>query len=291
VQRRVQKLVEAGFLSRPTRRQYRTQPIPQAVVWVGWRGILYIAEQNGVRVDPPKNPHSPHQLKRLARELRKHDINWVWQPRWGKLDHDLKVIDFRLAVMEALEEVPDLTLKKWINETVFRADMDEVAYFVADKNGKPEEKKRGVIPDSAFMLANEERRRQNKAFLAIHLLELDMATHSNPSFGRDKVAPYVAYISSPEYRKRFGSNSGRWLVVTTGQRRMRNLMEQTERVAGDAASFFYFTTLDEVEKGNVLVDPIWWQVGVSEPASLFSLRKAGGSAELPRPGAAHAVHP
>ena len=83
------------------------------------------------------------------------------------------------------------------------------------------------------------------------------------------MAPGLAYIRSREYKARFGDNSGRWLVVTTGERRMRNLMRQTRRVAGDGAGIFLFTTFDQVESGNILIDRVWRQVGREETVSLM----------------------
>lgn len=274
VQRRVQKLCEAGYLARPTRHQYRTKPIPQAIVWLGWRGILHLAEQGGVLVKPPSNPQSEYQLKDLAETLRKHGFHWAWRPRWGKVAHDLRVIDFRLAVKEAVKKEPELALEEWLSESIFRSDMDVVTFTTWGKGGEAREEERGVVPDAVFAITDEKPRRRGEPFLARHLLELDMASHSNPSFGRDKVAPYTAYIGSPQYRKRFDSNSGRWLVVTTGRRRMRNLMRQTRRrVVGRLAEIFYFTVFDDVEVGNVLMDPIWWRVDSSEPVALFPSKR------------------
>jgi hypothetical protein len=101
------------------------------------------------------------------------------------------------------------------------------------------------------------------------LLELDNSTHANERFGREKVAPGLAYIKSGEYKARFGANSGRWLVVTTGERRMTNLMRQTHQVAGRGAKVFLFTTFDQLENGNILTDPVWYQVGSEKPMSLL----------------------
>ena len=101
------------------------------------------------------------------------------------------------------------------------------------------------------------------------LLEVDNATHSNRRFGREKVAPGLAYIMTPEFRARFGDNSGQWLVVTTGKQRLRNLMRQTYQVAGSSAGVFQFTTFHQLQTPSVLVDPIWWQVGKDAPVALF----------------------
>ena len=271
VQKRVQKLCAEDYLARPSRRQYRTRPVPTAVVWLGWRGILTIAEQRGVPVEPPGNPDAEHQLKKLAKDLRKRGIRWHWRPRWGKLEHDLRVVDFRMAVEEAAAALGWLTLEEWVTESTFRANMDTVTYEILGKGGRTKKGKRGVIPDAYFAIADHQQRARGGPYLARFLLELDMANHSNPTFARDKVAPYSAYINSPQYRDRFGANAGRWLVVTTGEERMRHLMGRTDSVAGRAANLFRFTLLADVEDANVLTDPIWRTVGPEEPMPLLTL--------------------
>ena len=80
--------------------------------------------------------------------------------------------------------------------------------------------------------------------------------------------PGLAYLRSEAYRQRFGYGSGRWLVVTTGARRMHNLKCQAERVAGQEAKVFYFTA-EKVRPETVLTGPIWWRGGAVQPCALF----------------------
>ncbi|MDH3944509.1 MAG: hypothetical protein OEV06_10490, partial [Anaerolineae bacterium] len=89
------------------------------------------------------------------------------------------------------------------------------------------------------------------------LLELDNATHDNTSFGVEKIAAGAAYIRSLKYKKRFGANTGRWLMVTTGEKRMRNLMEQTTHCMDDDAQIFYFTTVEHLREKDPFRDPVW----------------------------------
>ena len=98
-----------------------------------------------------------------------------------------------------------------------------------------------------------------------------MGTHDNPSFGKEKAVPGVAYIKSEAYRTRFGYNNGRWLVVINGgTRRMHNLMQQTEERVGEDAKMFYFTTFEQLFGVNVLASPIWWQSKQTSPRILLS---------------------
>ena len=71
---------------------------------------------------------------------------------------------------------------------------------------------------------------------------LRMRTEDNPRFGEEKILPGIAYIRSEVFAQRFGYRSGRWLVVTTGERRMLNMKQQAERVGGASARLFYRIT-------------------------------------------------
>jgi hypothetical protein len=102
------------------------------------------------------------------------------------------------------------------------------------------------------------------------LLELDNASHPNERFGREKILPGLAYLKSSQYRAKFGDNSGRWLIVTTGKIRMRNLMRQTLQMAGAGSGVFLFTTLDQIGTCNILTRPVWRRVGYRKPIPLLA---------------------
>ena len=97
-----------------------------------------------------------------------------------------------------------------------------------------------------------------------------MATHDNTSFGIEKAAAGAAYIQSDLYRQRFGANAGRWLIVTTSEVRMKNLMRQTKKRVEKFSQLFFFTTLDQINVNNILSRPIWWQVDNGNPVTLIS---------------------
>jgi hypothetical protein len=268
-QKRLAKLVDNGYLVRPTVHQRRTQPIPEpCIYWLGGKGILWVAAQMGVHVDTPAN-EGENQMRRLTQQLRNRGIRWLREPRWIQILHDLTIVDIRFAVERAVGEVPGLRLEVWLHESEFRSDWDTVKYRVTDRDNKVRWMKKRVYPDSYFEILDERRVAQGEFARAKLLLEIDNATHTNKRFGQQKVAPGLAYIRSPEYAARFGSNTGRWLVVTTGQRRMRNLMRQTRQVAGTKSGIFLFATFDQLGTGNVLTDPVWWQVGREDPIPLF----------------------
>ena len=269
MQKRLANLAENSYLDRPTAYQRKTQPIPEPICWLAWKGIIWVAGQNNVVVNRPAN-EGENQMRKLAKRLLDRGIRWLREPRWIQLAHDLAVVDFRLAVEHAVGELPALSLEQWRHESEFRSDGDAVEYQITGRDGKVKQGRKRVYPDSYFVLVDQQRTAQGLLARARFLLELDHATHTNERFGREKVAPGVVYLKSPEYEARFGDNSGRWLVVTTGERRMRNLMRQTHQVAGSGAEAFLFTTFDRLGTVNVLTEPIWWQVGGTEPVTLHA---------------------
>ena len=258
MERRLSLLKASEFLNWPNIVQRKIHPIPEPVVWLDWKGALLLAGQFGLRVEKPKSTNE-YKLRRFERTLRARGFYWLREPRWSQLRHDLFVTDIRFWVRESLKGITYLSFEEWINESAFRIQTDYIDYRVRSRDGEITTRRKGVIPDGFFSLVDERRKAKSEPFRARFLLELDMSTHDNPSFGLDKAAPGAVYIKSPQYKERFESNSGRWLVVTTGTVRMRNLLIQTRARAGTDAHMFYFTTMDQMPKNNFFLDPIWRQ--------------------------------
>ena len=271
MERRLSLLYRNGYLDWPSKEQRRTKPIPEPIVWLGWRGIMYVAGQAGVLVEPPSNP-GENQMRILERQLRKQGIRWQREPRWSQLAHDLAAIDFRMVIEKAVSKAPSLSLETWIPEGEFLSNMDVVNFTYTGKNGKSRKGRKGVRPDGYFILVDHQRQVSGAPSRARFLLELDNATHPQERFGRDKVAAGLAYIKSKEYKARFGYNSGRWLVVCPGKRRLQNLKRQAETAVGQEAAIFYFTTFGQVKPKTVLTDPIWYRGGSEHPQPLLDVK-------------------
>lgn len=267
---RLSRLYHQGYLDCPNAVQQQTMPIPEPVCWLGWKGALWLAGERGTPVEQPKTINES-QLRVLERRLREGDINWLREPRWSQLKHDLAIIDVRLAVEKAVKELPYLTLETWIPESVFHSQMDVVQYTLPGLDGRVRTIKKGVRPDGYFEIVDRKRQQQILPARARFLVEIDQATHDNPSFGREKVTPGLAYLRSQAYKVRFGDNAGRWLIITTGQTRLKNLITQTRQSVGLAANVFFFSVFDELDRGNVLTSPIWWQAGEKEKVPLLTM--------------------
>ena len=183
--------------------------------------------------------------------------------------------DFRLALARALDQLPHLEIEQWVPESVFRADTDVVQFSYTDKHGNQRKRSKGVIPDGFFVIKDRQRSEERKPHRALFLLEVDLASHDNTSFGIEKAAAGGAYIHSSFYKKRFGTDAGRWLVITTGSVRLRNLIQQTDRYAQDFRDMFYFSTLEEIIYQSVLMDRIWRQPGNDRAVALPFAKQIG----------------
>ena len=258
MERRLSLLFHNGYLNMPSLEQRRIYPIPEPVVWLGWRGVLYVARQLEIEVSDPLSSNE-NQLRILEKKLRAAGLRWQREPRWSQLGHDIALNDFRMAIEQAVNHWPSLELEQWIPEGEFLSNMDVIQL---------KHRSKGVRPDGFFTLVDHLRLINRSPAKARFLLEFDNGTHPVTRFGRDKAIPGMAYIRSQAYRDRFGFNSGRWLVVCQSERRMAHLKEQTEKVLGKNAGYFFFTFMEKVDAMSVLNKPIWLCGGSTEPVQL-----------------------
>ena len=179
------------------------------------------------------------------------------------IDHDLKTNDVRITIDTACQRSFLLTLHQWVPEGVFRSDPDKVTF----RNSNGRSRSRQVIPDSFFTIRRQAQQKVEAVEEFAFLLEVDMATESNPRFAREKVGAEVAYLKSAAYRERFGVHYGAVLVVTTGKKRLTHLRHATEQAGGNGV--FYFTTFDQIQAGTVLGKPIWQQAGADGQVAII----------------------
>ena len=217
---RLKLLYQNGYLNRPNREQRLR--MPEMVYWLDRKGAEIIASLMGIPL---------------------LEMGWRREPRWFQVEHDLAVNNFRLDLIEACREDPDLSLDVWVSESEFWAYPDTIQY-----SHKGKEVWRKIRPDGYFLLSTP------KHYLR-YLLEIDRSTEDHPRFFRDKILPGKAYVNSDEYSDRFGHRSGRWLVVTTTERRLRNMLSQARQA--ETKGLFYFTTYDKLNPETILHAPIW----------------------------------
>lgn len=216
---RLKLLYQNGYLNRPNHGQ--RMRMSEMVYWLDRAGAEIVASLTGTPVNT---------------------LGWRRGPRWFQVEHDLAVNNFRLDLIEACHADAEVSLEVWVPESEFWANPDTIVYTNKDK-----EILRQIRPDGYFMLATP------KLYLR-YLIEIDRSTEDNPRFFREKILPGMAYLNSEEYGDRFGHRSGRWLIVTTTERRMRNMLSQAKH---KTKGLFYFTTFDNLSPKTILHAPIW----------------------------------
>jgi hypothetical protein len=277
MQKVMARLVGKRFIKRETI-QYRrfANPRSEPVYWLDYKGILHVCEQMGIEELYYPKSEGERQLRLLEGNIRKKEgIRWLRHlPSIGKLEHHLAVVDFKMKLLSDIAQLPLISMMVWVNESAFRSPtMDKVRFTIRDKDGWLVEKERGVCPDGFCLIADNERKSRGEDYKLYLLVELDMATYPVRSrWATNKAGPYAAYINSPAFWERFGINTGYWLVITTGEGRMRHLMQKTQQTVGEGARCFLFTTWAQVnnQDTNVLTAPIWSQVGEAEPIYLLT---------------------
>jgi hypothetical protein len=268
MEKRLAKLRSAAYIAWPSKEQRRIYPVPEPVIWLDWKGISCLASRSGIHFDPLKKIKE-NQMRTLQKDLRTQGLTWLREPRWSQLAHDLITIDIRLRFQHFCNLSDRITLEKWINESTFRSDMDRVQIRYKSRQGKMISRKKGVCPDGMLVLVNEKLKGLQQPYRARFLLEVDMATHDNTSFGLEKSLAGSVYTKSKAYKDRFGNNAGRWIIITTGETRMKNLMEQTREYAKKNADLFLFTIFSKFFSANVLQGRIWSKCGLDQDVTLF----------------------
>ena len=126
-----------------------------------------------------------------------------------------------------------------------------------------------MLIDLHFEIVDNTLRGRGEPHRARFNLEYETGSRDNPKFGIDKVLPPIKYVDSAAYKTRFGANHGLWLIVVSGEKKMKNRIRRTEQVAGADANLFFFTTESKFKAGRPLTSPIWYQVGQSNPMPLI----------------------
>jgi hypothetical protein len=249
-----------SFASPRTTRRYLT-PLWQS----GY--IRRVSEKERMALDDMPYWLAPKGAKLIAqlRRIEYGALQWYKKPRQRMFAHDFAVNDFRLDVEEAVARTESANFADlWYSSRDFGSDYDRIEY--TDENDKKQ--KRGVVPDGFFVFSYD-------GYKYPSFVEIDRQTEDNTRFGREKILPGVAYLSSKEYDKRFGYGaSGRFLIVTTSENRVKNMMQQTVKVLEKISKSkhtqqFLYTTFDAVNANTVLTEKIWHPAGYDRPVSLL----------------------
>ena len=248
---RLKLLHQHGFLARRRLPVEYGQGSGQALYLLGGRGAGLVAAQLGVDV---------------AEIGWRRTHNHVGSPF---LEHTLMINDVRLAV-EAAASQHGYQIAAWLREEELKVAPDRVWVETQSR----QRRRMAVVPDAYFRLSMVGHR-------ACFFLEADRATETQGRWAQ-KIRAYLAYIHSGAYLRRYGSRSLRILAVTTGEKRMANLVRTTAQICRSSEQgLFWFATLDHVAREAVLDAPIWQIPG--QDGSIPLLSETVASATVPRP--------
>lgn len=142
------------------------------------------------------------------------------------IEHTLAVVDFWLTLQDAVAPHDDLTLDLWLAEMQCRHEWE-----IRSSGGKW--RKETFKPDAYFRLLRSSDERYFNFFL-----EMDLGHTSTKQF-TGKLLTHRRYLQSGLFEQTYDCKSFHTLVVTTGERRLKNL----RALAGEhGAELFWFVT-------------------------------------------------
>ena len=176
------------------------------------------------------------------------------------LEHTLSVVEVRLALQEAARQAPDLEFDLWVPEPLCRHE-----YEVEPVGGLGAWRKEVFKPDGFARLL----RKRDGAYLSF-FLEADLGHTSSRQFA-GKVAMHGKYLRQGLFRQIYGTDTFETLVVTTGPRRVANLLALCREMGNER---FRFTTFRDVQESGIL-SMIWHTANSSTPVGLLPVLDEG----------------
>lgn len=204
------------------------------------------------RLYPPMAPYGAQALYSvgtaalplIARQL---DMDLPEVKRWNRvssspayLEHTLAIVDAWLAFRDALQSDPQWEMETWFSELQCRED-----YEIKAPDGRVF--KEAFNPDGFVRFAHRELDEYHSYFL-----EIDRGHTSSGQFLK-KLLIHERYLQSGLFQRRFKTETFKTLVITTGQRRVRNLLSLVEK---EQSELFWFTTFEAIQAAGVL-GTIW----------------------------------
>jgi hypothetical protein len=252
---RLKRLYHHGYLARRWAPVEYGQGSGQTLYLLATKGAQRIAQERGADV---------------SEIAWRRSQNHVSSPF---LEHTLMINDVRLAIERAAERAAgrgEYQIETWLREEELKATPDKV--WIETAAGR--RRRLALVPDAYFRLIAGHKR-------ASFFLEADRATETHGRWAQ-KVLCYLAYLRSGAYLRRYGSNCLRVVTVTSGERRLANLLRTTAQTCeGRDEGLFWFTTLERVAAETVLDASIWQVAGENRPVPLMAAERA----ELPLSGA------
>lgn len=154
------------------------------------------------------------------------------------IEHTLAMVEIWIRFREVVESEPTLSLALWLAEMQCRHEWE-----IRIPGGKwhketfkPDGFARIKLPDMELNF----------------FLEADLGHTSATQFLK-KLLTHQRYLESGLFEQVYGGTNFKTLVITTGERRLRNLLALVET---QKSSLFWFTTFSEL-KSNILKSDLW----------------------------------
>jgi hypothetical protein len=157
------------------------------------------------------------------------------------IEHTLAVVDIWLALRQACAQSSGVTIERWLPEMLCRHE-----YQIREK-GSGQWRKEAFKPDAFVRLA------YNSQYFH-YFIEVDLGHTSSRQF-LGKLQTHQRYLESGLFKQIYAGSEFHTLVITTGQRRMRNLSALVEKHDN---SLFWFSTFAQIEESGAL-GAIWHQ--------------------------------
>jgi len=194
--------------------------------------ILCFPGPKGVEIISEKSGIDPQKIKQKRKQL--------FKIKNSSLPHYLSISEFKLAFFLSSKDNPEINLKSWKTQK-------ETPLILEDKK---------FYPDAYFSYSY-----RNKLYSLF--LEIDRSTESNKQF-EGKIENYLKYGFGGYYRKQFGLQFFRILVVCQTEARLRNLKKLIEKKTN---KMFWLAIQKDISPGKVLTR-IWQRPSQD---SVFSL--------------------
>jgi hypothetical protein len=232
-QRVLVRLYDHGFLER--------QFLP---VLYGRSPTLYVLDRGGAALLRAQGRGEAF-VQNASRRALKHEF----------LEHTLAINDFRISVVLASRRT-GYALVTWRSEGQLKAEFKRV-----ERTGI---RTVSLIPDSYFALDTPHGQ-------AHFFVEVDRGTETSERF-KAKVRAYIAYHTSGEFERLYGTRSLRVLTTTSSQRRLENLGAVTGQIteAEGGQGRFLFALASQVTWDNVLTGKVWYVADADEPRTLIA---------------------
>lgn len=166
------------------------------------------------------------------------------------IEHTLAIVDVWIALRTAVAQREDVELESWVPEMLCRHEWE-----IRSANGGRWTKE-SFKPDAFFRLAQGGK-------YASFFVEVDLGHTSSRQF-LGKLMTHKRYLESGLFEQTYGAGEFKTLVVTTGERRLKNLRALVEE---HASRLFWFTTFQQIQEQGAL-SPVW---SVPEQRELLAL--------------------